>query len=124
MKKILFLILISLPFLLFKKSINYKFYSYEKMHQIKSNTNIIKKCYFNHGGMNLYSNDCRKVSKNEWHVKPCGVLSWCSIKDSSINISNKSIKCENNNTKLVTPFEYIALEAYYKYKDKKIKNCL
>jgi hypothetical protein len=117
--KSLFFITLIISSLFFIKVNNF-YLSYSEFYNKKKDFKT-QNCSFNHGGMNLFSKECIQF-KDEWHVKPCGISYWCSIKNKDIKLKKLSSHTCLTDKKL-SLFDFLIKKGYYKYRDKRIRRC-
>lgn len=102
-------------------SISYK----ELYNRTPYKNSIAKSCSISYKNTNFHAKDCIKVSKNEWHINPCGMPYWCSIKlnQTEIKLLKENQCLTNENT--VSLAKYIMRKYYYHYNlPKEVVECL
>ena len=121
-KIVLIFILIGLTYLVFDEySIHSNQYN-QLYNKTPKKDSIAKSCSLLVDNIQIIASDCIKVSKSQWHIRPCGSLNWCSI-----NVSNREIKlsrkkfCSNETSVF---YSKKLLKKYLEIKDQyKIQKC-
>lgn len=80
-------------------------------------------CHFSQGKKVIYASECIKISSLEWHIKPCGMEYWCSVKNQNM-IPTKDSACKN--TEFPVLISKLLMRKYYYNSEYSsvVNNCL